>query len=485
MAPHPSPLSEEPSAAPPIDATSVTEKSSLESTVKAGEKPAPIPQRQEEEVKELAKAPESTKPSEADRVNHTSSPLGRNFTGELSTERRNSLVAAMRERYDSRPDPLPPQPSSPHSRDIPRSSPKVNDLATRYAPVDSPVSSSRGTWSNSSVQSNMGSSSTDHRFTTFQERRHNRLVGNMGEGERPQPDYFDEREEQPRYSVATTPVRSGQAYPRGDWDDYPGRRDRFQDRGYTQQEYDEMGTRRRADPFDKQLSSLEEKEALLREQGRQIERERARLADERQRETERQSERERQRDDRESGYASDTHMSSSYGGRRLYSASPQPISVNSEVSVLRPLPVPADHAPNCGCQRCSAQHYRSPAGAMSSPSLAGSNPVGAAGNNDGPIVFKPDPPIQLRPEKPKGWFRRMSMPVASIVGSDKEKKTQSPGVAAVNPTRVHMAVPEEDVRVRRRSFEGDDGMRPGVAGVGAGGGTGRYAYGGGTTGRRY
>ena len=237
----------------------------------------------------------------------------------------------------------------------------------------------------------------------------------------------------------------------------------------------------------------------MRERERQLEMERRRLNE---------WDRERSRDrDRESGYTSDNHGRIRGGGytndirgtspystpaapgpSRRYSASPQPMSSTTSLTspahpalsqphrspprAHSPLPIPEDHSPSCGCHRCSVQHYT------------------ASSKNSEPVVFKPEPPIKLRPEKPKGWFRRMSMDVAGIVGGEKDKERErDPRGGAVSPTGSavggagrHIAVPPEDTRVRRRSFEGQQGQ-------GQGQGQARYpppsAYSGYGTERRY
>ncbi|KAJ7707655.1 hypothetical protein B0H17DRAFT_1033457 [Mycena rosella] len=56
----------------------------------------------------------------------------------------------------------------------------------------------------------------------------------------------------------------------------------------------------------------------------------------------------------------------------------------------------SQHAPYCGCESCSVTQYKSPSNRSPSP-------------ND---MRPPEKPFALRPEKPKGWIRRLSMPVA-------------------------------------------------------------------------
>jgi len=203
-------------------------------------------------------------------------------------------------------------------------------------------------------------------------------------------------------------------------------RPRSPDRHYP----DELGMRDRQRRIDTvEELALQEREENLREQERQLDMERARLASA-----------------REAGYGSDTGRiprgGNPYGMPRR-SESPGPMT--SQQSLRPPLAAPAyDHSPSCGCQRCSAQHY-----ASSTPSLPRTRRDSAAPEQ--PPIYKPEPPIQLRPEKPKNWIRRMSMPVASLVSSNDKK---SPGVSSASAQNwTNMALPEEDGRVMRRSFE--------------------------------
>lgn len=112
---------------------------------------------------------------------------------------------------------------------------------------------------------------------------------------------------------------------------------------------------------------------------------------------------------------------------------------------------PADHAPFCGCRACSVVQYSS-------------------ANNESPATSAhearpPETPIRLRPEKPRGWMRRLSMPV--VVGNafslDSKKNNglnvatnfSATGRVGANSANMSMAVPAEDGRLIRRSFERD------------------------------
>lgn len=94
----------------------------------------------------------------------------------------------------------------------------------------------------------------------------------------------------------------------------------------------------------------------------------------------------------------------------------------------------ADHAPSCGCEACSASKYRT---RESYPSPHDLRP--------------PEPPITLRSEKPKGWIRRLSMPVmGNAFSSDSKKGITNLAItsSASGPYRTSLALPDEDGRLR-------------------------------------
>lgn len=190
---------------------------------------------------------------------------------------------------------------------------------------------------------------------------------------------------------------------------------RSPDRDYFE-ELGVLGHRQRRIDAMKELS-LQEREANLREQEQLLEIERVRLVNA-----------------REGGYTSDTGRRHSPYGRPRRSESPSPMSSQQPLH-------PYDHSPNCGCQRCSAQHY-------ASTTFSHSDRESAMAEQ--PTLYKPDPPILLRPEKPKGWLRRMSMPLVPL--SDKK----SPTVAgASGQLGMHMPLPEDVRLLGRRSFDLD------------------------------
>ncbi|KAI6128932.1 hypothetical protein EDD16DRAFT_27287 [Pisolithus croceorrhizus] len=106
-------------------------------------------------------------------------------------------------------------------------------------------------------------------------------------------------------------------------------------------------------------------------------------------------------------------------------------------------PLPAkDHAPFCGCDTCSVAKYRL---SNTSPSPRDLRP--------------PEPPIMLRPEKPKGWMRRLSMPSVSGALSLDAAKKNAAGLAGL---KHGLPLPVgENGRLRKQSFE------QGVPGTGA------------------
>lgn len=94
-----------------------------------------------------------------------------------------------------------------------------------------------------------------------------------------------------------------------------------------------------------------------------------------------------------------------------------------------------DHAPYCGCQRCASASYASP-GRISETTLA------------------------AKAEKPKGWIRRLSMPVVSNAfssGNDSKKGNGAITMGGYNGGAMRgYGVPSEDGRlIPRASFERD------------------------------
>lgn len=110
-----------------------------------------------------------------------------------------------------------------------------------------------------------------------------------------------------------------------------------------------------------------------------------------------------------------------------------PTHYTQRLNQLQP-PVGAVHAPSCGCEACSASKYRT---RDIPPSPRDLRP--------------PEPPITLRPEKPKGWIRRLSMPVMGNAFSSDSKK----GIAnlatpsnVMGTYRTSLALPDEAGRLQ-------------------------------------
>ncbi|OAX42493.1 hypothetical protein K503DRAFT_683164 [Rhizopogon vinicolor AM-OR11-026] len=117
-------------------------------------------------------------------------------------------------------------------------------------------------------------------------------------------------------------------------------------------------------------------------------------------------------------------------------ASPQPRGRGSQSpSRSQPSsPLPAKgHAPFCGCDSCSVTKYKAP---DVTPSPYDLRP--------------PEPPILLRPEKPKGWIRRLSMPAVGAAFSMDAKKNAS---ATSLVQKSGLSSPAENGRRRKGSFE--------------------------------
>lgn len=111
----------------------------------------------------------------------------------------------------------------------------------------------------------------------------------------------------------------------------------------------------------------------------------------------------------------------SNGSRTVVSAGSSPI-------------LPGEHAPYCGCESCSVSQYRT-------------RDLSPVNRNTRPV----EPPIQLRPEKPKGWIRRLSMPVmgnAFSSGSDSKKGISSNQFKDGYRSSLALPLPDEDGRLR-------------------------------------
>lgn len=114
------------------------------------------------------------------------------------------------------------------------------------------------------------------------------------------------------------------------------------------------------------------------------------------------------------------------------SGSPSLMRPSTSHSPTRPPLLPSkDHAPFCGCDTCSVSKYKAADTSLSPRDLR-----------------PPEPPILLRPEKPKGWIRRLSMPSVNVAFSLDAKKN-----ASLISLKAGLPLPSENGRLRKRSYE--------------------------------
>jgi hypothetical protein len=110
-----------------------------------------------------------------------------------------------------------------------------------------------------------------------------------------------------------------------------------------------------------------------------------------------------------------------------YLAPPPTSSVSQPRSSVSSTQSSSGHAEFCGCNSCSIANYRT----QKEPSPYDLRP--------------PEPPINIRPDKPKGWIRRLSMPVGLILDSN-SKKTHHTNASSGN-LQTSLASPAEDGRL--------------------------------------
>ncbi|KAI1786752.1 hypothetical protein LXA43DRAFT_753753 [Ganoderma leucocontextum] len=316
-----------------------------------------------------------------------------------------SVVAAMRDRYSRGPGPAPtsppPGPKSP-TRELPKLPTNVSALANRYEPASGADNISRQPTGSPNRERVRPSVDTYHRM--------------------PEPSTTTlSTPSASRYSAASSSPTM---------DDIALRRRRIE-------ELEELELRERE-------HELRMKEREIEQRARELERERLNLMN--------------TRDTRNDGYVgggsraangpriSTTQRPSmeTMAGSRYPSSYSQSVThlvppASSQASSSSrtgssqpssPASQPTDHAPYCGCEACSASKYKS---------------RDASSPRD---LRPPEPLIQLRPEKPKGWIRRLSMPVIPNAFSLDSKKggagiAGGPGAGYRNS----MAFAEEDGRL--------------------------------------
>jgi hypothetical protein len=95
-----------------------------------------------------------------------------------------------------------------------------------------------------------------------------------------------------------------------------------------------------------------------------------------------------------------------------------------------------DHTPFCGCASCSAANYK------------------ARSTTPTPYDLRPKSPISLRPEKPRGWIRRITVPVGHAFSLDSKKSS-----SALKNGIMWSAAVGEDGRMRRSYEQGGNNSR--------------------------
>ncbi|KAI0326052.1 hypothetical protein GY45DRAFT_164841 [Cubamyces sp. BRFM 1775] len=312
-----------------------------------------------------------------------------------------SVVAALRDRYARTGGP-----SSPPPRELPRLPTSVSTLAHRYEPTSSTTNVSR----------QATGSPTQERARVS--------VDNYSRMPEPSPI----SREPPSSSNAT---RRGSVPPTPTSEEIALRRQRIE-------ELEELEMRERE-------HELRMKEREIEQRARELERERQQLLT--------------ARTGRSDGYVSDNSRGAIAAGRVSAGQRPSvdtlpssryPSSYSQSTSNLVPPPSSQglgvrqpssqpsspgvqtpDHAPYCGCESCSASKYK----ARDVAPRRDSRPT--------------EPPLNLRPDKPRGgWIRRLSMPVVSNAFSlDSKKNVNNVGIAGGPGYRNSLAFAEEDGRL--------------------------------------
>ncbi|KAJ6576525.1 hypothetical protein DFH09DRAFT_1260726 [Mycena vulgaris] len=364
-----------------------------------------------------------------------------------------SVVAAMRNRYSSTSGATSPAP-----KDIPRLPLSVTDLATRYQPMDAPPVSPRGASSPTVLSSRAPLPVLPDRFAAARQ-------AETAFGDRSPPGGYNSiRSPLPSPSTSKPAVIL-------DAEDEAARR-RNQQR---EQRIDEVAELE----FLEKEKALQDKEREIEMRAKELELERANLRNSRAGDT--------PRDAWESGTGSpipqlrprerktsfrnpsplprpqsqlETRMPpSNVANNRAYSystthlippstpsqQSQSPSSPHSSTSSADGSRNASQHAPYCGCQSCSVAQYKTPS--LRSPSPNDMRP--------------PEKPFTLRPEKPKGWIRRLSMPVAVGNAFSLDKKNNAKMYSldgnkrGANGSATTLRNVEEDGRIGpgRRSYD--------------------------------
>ncbi|KAJ7019925.1 hypothetical protein C8F04DRAFT_1146197 [Mycena alexandri] len=306
-----------------------------------------------------------------------------------------SVVASMRNRYSTTAGTTSPAP-----KDIPRLPLSVTDLATRYQPIESPPVSPRARASSPPVSSRPPPSSSVDKFAAA----------------------FGERPGGYNPSRSPMPSPSSSKYAA----DEEGRRRSQQQ----EQRIDEAAELE----FLEKEKALQEKEREIGRRAQELEAEREKLRNirgdgaqrdawesgttspmpqlrPRERKTSFRTSQLQRPQSQVENRAQPNNMGNnhahSYSATHLVPPSGPLQSPSSPRSSTSSADGSKEHAPYCGCESCSVAHYKSPSNRSPSP-------------ND---LRPPEKPFSLRPEKPKGWIRRLSMPVGNAFSLDKKPST--------------------------------------------------------------
>ncbi|KAJ7126944.1 hypothetical protein C8R44DRAFT_780012 [Mycena epipterygia] len=362
-----------------------------------------------------------------------------------------SVVAAMRNRYSSTSGATSPAP-----KDIPRLPLSVTDLATRYQPIDAPPLSPRNRASSPPVLSSRPPAvGSPDQFTSAR-------LAETAFGDRGTPGGYNAR------SSIPSPSTSKPAAPSADDESAQWRN---QQREHRIDEAAEL-------EFLEKEKALQEQEREIGMRARALELERANLRNSRADGTPRDAwesgttspkpqlrPRERKTSfrnpsplPRPQSQLETRGQPSNVANNRAYSyssthlvppsltsqQSQSPSSPRSSTSSADGARNISQHAPYCGCENCSITHYKSPSNRSPSP-------------ND---MRPPEKPFALRPEKPKGWIRRLSMPVVGNAFSTDKKNTAKLYSLDANKRNANGSVTtlrnvEEDGRMApgRRSYD--------------------------------
>nr|GAT60708.1 predicted protein [Mycena chlorophos] len=325
-----------------------------------------------------------------------------------------SVVAAMRNRYS-----VTSGSASPPPKDIaiPRLPLSVSDLATRYQPDSTPTSPQRATRAGSPVVARAQQQpASPERYPGSRSEPY----GTSGGYSRPLPS--------PSASKLPDEALQRRNPPQGQFLDEAAEVEYLERERAAQQRERELGMRAEGMRRDSMDGGATSPKLRPRERKTSF---RTTLLPRPQSQLETRSPPAEARSPQATSYIGNTHAHS-YSATHLV---PPPGSQTSERSG-------SPHAISCGCESCSVQHYKTPSNRAPSP-------------HD---LRPPEKPFVLRTEKPKGWMRRLSMPVAVGNAFSLDKKTSNPkmysldgGKRGANGSATALGTVDE--QGRRRSYE--------------------------------